>query len=246
MRGTKHAQQHEIAEEPEQHRQREPGVGAREQQQRAGAVDQDVPDGGDRARRASRGSPGRSASRDWRCGRRNRSGRTPSSGAPHANGSASGCGSMTLAAIAWLAIRFCAVSASGRSTSSTSRHRRSSVPVFGEQRRRRGRGDERDDAPDEDRDRRCRAARRMKPATNSADEQPLGLPGEMPIERDQPGRRLRAVGRGGRLQQPFKQREHGKLAKAALARTLLQGANSRRELFMYGPRPSRGSRCPVT
>jgi len=40
------AQQQQIAGEPEHDRQRQPAVGAGQQQQRAGAVHQDVPDGG--------------------------------------------------------------------------------------------------------------------------------------------------------------------------------------------------------
>ena len=50
----------------------------------------------------------------------------------------------------------------------------------------------------------------MKPATNSADEQALGLAREVPIERHQPGRRLGwPCGSVGRLQRSFEQAEHG-------------------------------------
>ena len=41
------AQHHHIAAEPQQHRHRQPAIGRGEQDQRAGAVDQDEPDGGE-------------------------------------------------------------------------------------------------------------------------------------------------------------------------------------------------------
>ena len=90
MRGTKSAQQHQIAGEPQRDRQRQPAVGGGQQQQRAGAVDQDVPDGGQQRDQALA---------DRRSGLHHPVGdaagevvleEAPATGAPHANGSASG------------------------------------------------------------------------------------------------------------------------------------------------------------
>ena len=118
----------------------------------------------------------------------------------------------TLAAIAWLAMMFCAVSASGRSTSSTDRHageHAASTPrtarpacsrVISVTTRPMKTGiSESSSATDEAGD-------------EQADEQALGLAREMPIELDQPRRRLGLLGHLGRLQQPFEQGKHGTLA----------------------------------
>ena len=54
MRGTKQRSSSDVADEPQHDRERQPGVGGGEQDQRAGAVDQDVPDAGEQRDEVSR------------------------------------------------------------------------------------------------------------------------------------------------------------------------------------------------
>ena len=141
----------------------------------------------------------------------------------------------TLAAIAWLAMMFCAVSASGRRTSSTR-----PIParigqnvanrVFGPARR-----DQGDDAAHEDRDQRIEQ-REREAGREQPGEQAFGLARIVPIERDQPGRRLGMRGRGGRRQQPFEQGKHGRLAKTIVSR---DGVRAPRDTICQGKRDAR-------
>ena len=88
------------------------------------------------------------------------------------------------------------------------RHADQHGSMFGEQRSRLCAGHERDDPSDEDRDHRVHDGD-DESGDEQGREQRLRLSGKMPIERHQPRRRLRGLGRDSRLQQPFEQREHG-------------------------------------
>ena len=130
----------------------------REQDQRAGAVDQNVPDAGDqrddrladrrpRLHHAVAMRPAKSFwknAHDWRttcqwfCQRMRLD---------------------TLAAIAWLASRFCIVNVAGRTNQQHQRHDQQQAAVLGEQRLRVCAGHERHHAAEEDRNRSCRASR---------------------------------------------------------------------------------------
>ena len=198
LRAVAHAR-HEVRAAARDSRRTRPAIGSAsqrvgggEQDQRAGAVDQDVPDAGDQRDDGSRGSPGRSASRGWRCGRRSRSGRTPSDWRTTCQWLCQRMRFETLAAIAWLVSRFCVVSASGRSDQQHQRHAEQQRPVIGEQLLRLARGDSVTTRP-MNIGIMVSSSATTKPATNSAANSALRLAGEMPIERDQPGRRLRAA-----------------------------------------------------
>ena len=80
-------------------------------------------------------------------------------------------------------------------------------PAVGDEPLGRGFGHERNDAADEPRHRAV-AQRNQQFNHEQGGKQPFGLAGEMPEERDQPGRRLRVLRGLGRPQQSFEQGKH--------------------------------------
>jgi hypothetical protein len=97
------------------------------------------------------------------------------------------------------------------------RHAEQHRPEAGEQRLGRARRDQGDDAAHENRDQRIEQ-RQRKAGREQSREQAFGLAGKMPIERDQPGRRLGIARDRGRPQQPLEQGKHDRLAKAIAPR----------------------------
>ena len=200
------AQHHQIAGEPQHDRQREPGIGRREQNERAGAVDQDVPDGGKQ--------------RDQRLADRR-------SGLHHAGGDAAG--EVVLEECPGLAHHIPVVLPADtvrdigryrlighevlRGERERPQHQQHQChaeqvrPEFLEQLVRLVRRDERHDAADEHRNHGVEQ-RDHETGSEQAKQQAARLPGEMPIERHQPGRRLGLSGRGSRFQRPLEYGKH--------------------------------------
>src|SRR5262245_40840702 len=99
----------------------------------------------------------------------------------------------TLAEIAWLAIRFCAVSASGRAISSTNAMPRRCGQNFANSSWGLARSDQGNDPSHEHGNRRVEQ-RHHQPGGEQCSEQALRLAGEVPEERDKTGRGHRLVG----------------------------------------------------
>ncbi len=202
-----HAQHHQIADEPQHHRQGEPGVGRAEQDQRRSAIHQNVPDACEH--------------RDQRLADRR-------SGLHHAVGDAA-CEivleerprlahhvPVVLPADAVRHVRRDRLVGDQILRRECQRprdqqhegHAQEVRPEFRKQLVRRARRDQGHDAAHEHGDGRIEQSHHEAGREQSR-EQPLRLAGEVPKERDEARRGLRPLGCVGRLQQPFEEPEHG-------------------------------------
>ena len=114
----------------------------------------------------------------------------------------------TLTAIAWLLTRFCAICASGRSSSSTTAMP-SSIGQFSVHSVSGWLDVTRVTMRPMNTGMVESSSATIKPGDEQRGEQALGLAREVPIERDQAGRRLRLRRRLGRVEGFFEQAEHG-------------------------------------
>ena len=186
-------QQHEVAAEPQQHRQREPFVGRGEQQRRAGAVHQDVPNGGEQRDHAlAHRRPGLhhlvgDAARKVVLEER--------PGLPHHVPMALPADQVADIGRDRL-VGDHALRGHGERPRHQQHHRHAGEqgPIIGHQPFRPACGQQRDDAADEHRDHRIEQ-RDHEAGDEQRGQQPLRLAGKVPIERHQRGRRL-----GGRRQ----------------------------------------------
>ncbi len=199
-------EQRDIAGEPAEDRQREPGVGGCRHDDRGDAVDQHVPERGDRG--------------DQRLAHRR-------AGLHHAVGDAAG--EIVLeerpALPHHVPVRLPADQAGERRRNRLvgdeiaqqgddrardqhhQRHAGEPRPGLGEEPVGRNRGHQRDDAAHEP-GHRAVGERDEELDHEQGDEQPFRLAGEMPKEGEQPGRRLRVLRNGGRLQIALEGLEH--------------------------------------